>query len=609
VEAAKHKSARKAGHGRLWFLALGAVAFVAGFHGFWLERSLEEDRSYRGYFEPSEGRVGLVFSKGTQNTGLKFPAPGLLDDGRYVVAPGTVVAMPVSDLVEYHVTGALSGLAPYVVVGELASGQPSCGASDEYCIPGGIPLRSAMHLVPTVQGAAFVEWQADRPWHTDEEWLRSLASACEGSDRLDVVVARRSDRVTVRVEHCEAVLEHAGENTVFAVLGGPSVSLVHTVPSVLRFRSRITPYRLVTTAAFGALAGIAVRGVFGAVGSVSLVLAVLGLSMWNLVVARTTTLILSVGILCTRVVLLFVERVARVGVFARAGILLIMLLVFAAGAFIFARQRPAPVPRGSPPNEPACFVTGYSAAHGEGMREAHSGRFDPIGGMNDRLNRSCPVCAQRTMTTAEGGETFAFVRDAVCAPSRLRRDGVVIFLGGANDDMLGWRDSLLPPARAAEGLLLAVLSFSRSDFDAEKLNAVQEESINLSLASLPTHLDEVREAVLCARSRGHRFIFLNDFVVMDLPRGRSAPRARIMEERRRVVEEAGGTFIDLLDVIGQGAGVSWFDDFVHPAMDVHRQIAELVCTRLSTAEPSSAAPQSEWSAKGHRPPQQRSEAP
>jgi hypothetical protein len=63
-----------------------------------------------------------------------------------------------------------------------------------------------------------------------------------------------------------------------------------------------------------------------------------------------------------------------------------------------------------------------------------------------------------------------------------------------------------------------------------------------------------------------------------------------MEERRRVVEEAGGTFIDLLDVIGQGAGVSWFDDFVHPAMDVHRQIAELVCTRLSTAEPSSAAP-------------------
>src|ERR1043165_1582539 len=92
VKTTKEESFRREGRRALGIAALGAIAFVVGFQGFWLERSLEDALSYRGYFEPSNGHVRLVFSEEHPTSGLSFPSPGLLEDGRYVVPMGTVVA-------------------------------------------------------------------------------------------------------------------------------------------------------------------------------------------------------------------------------------------------------------------------------------------------------------------------------------------------------------------------------------------------------------------------------------------------------------------------------------------------------------------------------------
>ena len=50
--------------------------------------------------------------------------------------------------------------------------------------------------------------------------------------------------------------------------------------------------------------------------------------------------------------------------------------------------------------------------------------------------------------------------------------------------------------------------------------------------------------------------------------------------RRAAVEAAGGTFLDLWEIFGPEAGVSWFNDYVHPSLLGHERIAELACREL-----------------------------
>ena len=54
----------------------------------------------------------------------------------------------------------------------------------------------------------------------------------------------------------------------------------------------------------------------------------------------------------------------------------------------------------------------------------------------------------------------------------------------------------------------------------------------------------------------------------------------MLAARRAAVEAAGGTFVDLFEVFGPEAGVSWFNDYVHPSLLGHERIAELACRHL-----------------------------
>jgi hypothetical protein len=572
------------------FVVVCAAICASSFHGCWLKRQLDQPRVFRGYFEASHGNMGLAFSGDAPSLGMSFPSPGPNADGRYGVPPGTVVAIPLRDGVEYVVSGALPGLLPYVLIGDLGALPPDCPDLVEQC-GDGMSFDAPSQLVADAGGAAFVPWRSGRPWILDEAWLKELASACSARDG-EISLSRHADRVRARVGSCTAD-RPVGTDSVLAVLAGPSFSFIRTDPPVWKFDRQMRRTPLAITAGLGALAALAALGVFGVNGAVALVVGIVGLGLWDPFVVRFGAMLLGLALLVVWLLMLVGRRLGGRAVLVCVGV---GVAGVAALFFYLVELRPErtplpPLVRESSAANPTCLVTGYSTAHGEGTRERGAQpRFDPSGGMNDLLNRSCPPCRQRTMTIAEGGETFLFVRNAVCGDVRLARPGTVVFLGGANDDLLGWRDSQAPAFEVFGRLATGLVSLNRGDFDADKLFALWDRASAASLTEISRHLDLIREAVRCAHARGERFVFVNNFIVTDLPRGRSPTRQKIADARRIVVEEEGGVFLDLFEAIGASAGVASFDDFVHPSLEMHRRIAAVVCRLLEENGPASARP-------------------
>jgi hypothetical protein len=115
-------------------------------------------------------------------------------------------------------------------------------------------------------------------------------------------------------------------------------------------------------------------------------------------------------------------------------------------------------------------------------------------------------------------------------------------------------------------------------------SAPWSENVTAAAAASRRRLDVQTSAIAslgsCIQSRGARFLFLHDFLATDLDGGRDADRAAMLAARRVAVEAAGGTFVDLFEVFGREAGVSWFNDYVHPSLLGHERIAELTCRHL-----------------------------
>jgi len=101
-----------------------------------------------------------------------------------------------------------------------------------------------------------------------------------------------------------------------------------------------------------------------------------------------------------------------------------------------------------------------------------------------------------------------------------------------------------------------------------------------SRGRLDVHTSAIAGLGRCIQSREARFLFLHDFLATDLHGGRDADRAAMLAARRVAVEAAGGTFVHLFEVLGPDAGVSRFNDYVHPSLLGHERIAELACRDL-----------------------------
>jgi hypothetical protein len=106
-------------------------------------------------------------------------------------------------------------------------------------------------------------------------------------------------------------------------------------------------------------------------------------------------------------------------------------------------------------------------------------------------------------------------------------------------------------------------------------------AVATSLARIDAQASAITELAQCARSRDAQFLFLHDFTVADLGTGRDPDRTMMMKRRQAAAEQAGGTFTDLFAVFGTEAGISWFNDFIHPSLVAQERIAQLACSDLN----------------------------
>jgi hypothetical protein len=302
----------------------------------------------------------------------------------------------------------------------------------------------------------------------------------------------------------------------------------------------------------------------GIASAVVVSLALAGAAVWLPVPATVMwplTVLLGVAATLLRLSVRALRRMPRR---ARVPVVAAVTIV-AAGFFATRGSPPDSFPsiahtQGEPARDDRCAVLGYSAVKGEGLRHEH-------GGIRLFLDQDCDGCRYTTGGLSAGGETLAWLRDAFCGSDpAFGAHGLVTSLGGTNDD-----------------LLTSTLSIARFIVNGHGSESWRDNVTAAAAASrkrLAVQTSAIASLGRCIQSRGGRFLFLHDFMATDLRGGRDADRAAMLAARRDAVEAAGGTFIDLLEVLGPEVGVSWFNDYVHPSLLGHERAAEIACRHL-----------------------------
>jgi hypothetical protein len=213
-------------------------------------------------------------------------------------------------------------------------------------------------------------------------------------------------------------------------------------------------------------------------------------------------------------------------------------------------------------------ITGYSTALGVGLHR----RDDSVGSL---LRADAAACPGGVSVLAEEGQTLSWVAGQVCSGPPT---DAVVFLGGGNDDLLS---SLTGPRVALAAL--GVLHYRHRPLTPERMDRLFEETARWSLGHLDVQEAAIQSMGACARLRGARLVFVHDFLATDLGTGRGEARRAMLEARRRAVEAVGGRFVDLEHDVAGHAGVSWFNDFIHPSAVGHRVIARIIDQELRRA--------------------------
>jgi hypothetical protein len=215
-----------------------------------------------------------------------------------------------------------------------------------------------------------------------------------------------------------------------------------------------------------------------------------------------------------------------------------------------------------------CLVLGYSAARGDGLRTP------PMESLSAVIARECAICQGRTRTLAQGGEKMSWVREQLCNQPDNVRPTEIIFFGGGNDDFFwGSRTGLIADS-------ISLLNFAVERPSPAQWSKLFDQASEKSLRRMTEQSTAVGETIRCARAHGSRFWLVHDFMAWDLETGRSGARSTMASARRVAAEQSGAEFLDLYDLFGREAGVSWFNDFIHPSAIGHRHIARSLCERM-----------------------------
>ena len=527
----------------------------------WHERQLTAGQFRRGYFEPFDDGVGIA-ADGAIRTGM-VPTYVLDDRGRLAVPPGLVAVAPLAAAVRYEATRS-APLAPYVVIGRQVPLAPE--QADQPAAP------DISHLVETRTLALhdgrlrFDAWDPILPWGADAARLAALRDACAMPDgEASLAVWRDDHGLQLRLGRCALAEPLPGADTLqLAALAGPEWLTLAREPGWIVDGQVVWPVLAAIALklalfwwALGLASTIAVSATLGVA---AIFLPMPAMLMWPVMT------LVGIAAAVVRIALLAWRHVPRRGRIPATGAAL-ALIGAAIATHVHQPAEAARVAYSDRSSGGTCAVIGYSTVKGEGLRQQR-------GGIRDLLNERCPPCERRTAGIFAGGETLAWARDTFCgSPAWFGADGQVIFLGSVNDDYF-WGHLSLPR------LIIAAQQGSQSWRRSEGPAAAA------SLARIDAQATALRALMECARIRRSRFLFLHDFLVTDLAAGRTRERAAMLAHRRAVVEAAGGTFVDLSQVFGAEAGVTWFNDYVHLSRIGHGRVAELACQLTTGAAPT-----------------------
>jgi hypothetical protein len=247
------------------------------------------------------------------------------------------------------------------------------------------------------------------------------------------------------------------------------------------------------------------------------------------------------------------------------------VLIAAVKAFLTDWHAQDPTPAAS------CIITGYSTVVDVGLLHGTRGTYGDL--------ESCKQCNGSVVREARAGHTFTFVRDTVCRPDFPAGPGShVLFFGGTNDDAM-WHPSdeglLARPRRFMSGTRMLLAAYDSDGHDpAQDRRKQMIEGVAATSAVFGRQAATIRETAACAGKRQAHVDFYQDYIMSDVKYGRSPDRARFAEERRQVVTSAGGHFVDLLSVFGSEAGVTWFNDVIHPSTHIHWKVSEKMCADM-----------------------------
>ena len=545
-----------AAYGATLVLCCAADGFVL--RGVLTSREIAPEQFRRGYFERFGGEVGLAVDNAVR-PGM-VPTFEMSRDGTLEVPPGMIAVLPLATGSRYE-SRSKSSCAPYVVFGDEASVAPV--ANGPPLSPGEARLVGARTLALSEGRLALVEWDPGRPWREDSARLCALRDACAPAGvPAALEIAATNGRLHVRLGGCSIAEADAlsGEASHVAVLAGADWLTVARRPEWATDGGVVWPL----------LAGIAVKVATAAWGAgiasaAALSLTLAGAAVWIPVLATLVWPLTVLFGVAAALIRLSVRGLQRIPGRARVPV---VVAAVALAALLFVKRTNQPdsfPPIVSLHNERArndrCAVLGYSAVKGEGLRHER-------GGMRAFLDKDCGGCRDTTAGLFAGGETLTWLRDAFC---RTEPDfgghGLVTVVAGTNDDFF---TGMLSIAR------LLIVSGQGSDLWSENVIAAAA----ASRKRIDAQMSAIASLGRCIQSRDARFLFLHDFLASDLRGGRDADRAAMVAARRVAVEAAGGTFVDLFDVVGSEAGVSWFNDYVHPSLLGHERIAELVCRHV-----------------------------
>jgi hypothetical protein len=548
---------RLAACGATFVLCCAADGFVL--RGVLTSRDVARQQFRRGYFERFSDEVGLALDTAVRPE--MIPTFQMARDGALGIPPGMVAVLPLGTGTRYE-SRSNSSCTPYVVFGHEAP--VTAVANGPPVSPGEARLVGARTLALSDGRLALVEWDPVRPWREDSARLCALRDACvPAGEGTALELAATDDRLEIRLGSCSLAEPRAFRREsppLVGALAGADWLTVARRPGWETERQVVWPL----------LAGIAVKVTAtwwgaGITSAAAVSLALAGAAVWMPVPA---TLVWPVTVLfgvAAALLRLSVRGLRRIPRRARVPVV-VVAATLAAGLFASRANQADPFPpivhiHGEPARADRCAVLGYSTVKGEGLRHES-------GGIRSFLDEDCGGCRQTTAGLFAGGETLAWVRDAFCGSEpAFGARGLVTFLGGTNDDFF-----------------TGMLSIARLFIVSGRGSELWRDSVTAAAAASRGRLEVQTSAIAslgrCIQSRGAQFLFLHDFLATDLLGGRDQDRAAMLAARRAAVETAGGTFVDLFEVLGAEAGVAWFNDYVHPSLLGHERIAELACHHL-----------------------------